>query len=501
MGHRRITDAAMAKQPRKELSRLAAVYRPGDSDLAWTRLTIWRGLLAATLDQAPYEKVDHVTVSGASDSPSTDLLAGWLAESLRCPVLRTRTTAGTGMSSVRMERRSGNIDLVRADSPVATLLQPGQPERRIGLHRRGIAERLAPQLRRLETDAIYEAALTEGLDALAHTKTKTESAAIAEGRHPRWPRTRRTSPRPSDPRARPPGRPSGPSPRPSRRRRGNRFEAGRGEASRRKAARPGQAGREALSPSPMVVVHRDAQLLAQAGAARLVTRLVDVQSARGSASVVLTGGGMGPALLAALAASPARDAVDWSRLDLWWGDERFLPQGSGPQRHPEPGRPARPGAPGPGPGARDARPRRPGRRRRGCGGRVVRRCPGRAAGGGDPTPVFDVLMLGVGPDAHVASLFPEAPALDETERTAVGVRNSPKPPPTRISLTMPGCGGPRTCGSWSPARTRPTPSGWRCPGRRAAGTGRRASGSRPPCGWSTGPRPGRTPGPDPPLSP
>jgi glucose-6-phosphate dehydrogenase assembly protein OpcA len=184
MGHRRITDAAMAKQPRKELTRLAQVYRPGDSDLAWTRLTIWRGLLAATLDQPPYERVDHVTVSGASDSPSTDLLAGWLAESLRCPVLRTRTTAGTGMSSVRMERRSGNIDLVRADSPVATLQQPGQPERRIGLHRRGIAECLAEELRRLETDAIYEAALTKGLDALAHTKSKTESAAIAEGEAP-----------------------------------------------------------------------------------------------------------------------------------------------------------------------------------------------------------------------------------------------------------------------------------------------------------------------------
>jgi hypothetical protein len=88
------------------------------------------------------------------------------------------------MSSVRMERRSGNIDLVRADSPVATLVQPGQPERRIGLHRRGIAECLAEELRRLETDAIYEAALTKGLDALAHTKSKTESAAIADGEAP-----------------------------------------------------------------------------------------------------------------------------------------------------------------------------------------------------------------------------------------------------------------------------------------------------------------------------
>ncbi len=184
MAHRRITDAAEARQPRKELTRLAKVYQPGDSDLAWTRITLWRGLLAAALDQPPYERVDHVTVTGASDSPSTDLLAGWLAESLRCPVLRARTTAGTGMASVRLERKSGNIDLVRADSPVATLLQPGQPERRIGLQRRGIAECLAEELRRLETDAIYEAALTKGLTALAHTKSKTSSAAIAEGEAP-----------------------------------------------------------------------------------------------------------------------------------------------------------------------------------------------------------------------------------------------------------------------------------------------------------------------------
>ena len=184
MGQRRITDAAMAKVPRKELTRLAKVYEPGDSDLSWTRLTTWRGLLAAALDQPPYERVDHVTVSGASDSPSTDLLAGWLAESLRCPVLRTRTSAGTGMSSVRMERRSGNIDLVRADSPVATLMQPGQPERRIGLHRRSIAECLAEELRRLETDAIYEAALTRGLDALGHTRSETASQAIARGEAP-----------------------------------------------------------------------------------------------------------------------------------------------------------------------------------------------------------------------------------------------------------------------------------------------------------------------------
>ena len=84
--------------------------------------------------------------------------------------------------------------------------------------------------------------------------------------------------------------------------------------------------------TPQLVVHRDKELMAQAAAARLITRVVDAQSARGTASVVLTGGRNGNALLAALASSPARDAVDWSRLELWWGDERFLPEGD-PERN------------------------------------------------------------------------------------------------------------------------------------------------------------------------
>ena len=94
-----------------------------------------------------------------------------------------------------------------------------------------------------------------------------------------------------------------------------------------------------MSP-PEVIVHHDAGLLAKAAAARLVTKLVDVQAAAGRASLVLTGGGIGTAVLTELAAAPARDAVDWRHLDIWWGDERFLPSGNterneaGTARHP-----------------------------------------------------------------------------------------------------------------------------------------------------------------------
>jgi glucose-6-phosphate dehydrogenase assembly protein OpcA len=186
MAQRRITDAAEVRNPRAELQRRADSYQPGDTDLAWTRITLWRGLLAAALDQPPYEPVIGATVTGASDSPSVDLMAAWLAEALKCPVARRRGEAGTGLTSVRLERRGGDIDIVRPDGAVATLAQPGQPVRRINLGRRELAECLADELRRLDPDEIYAEALTEGLPLLAAaakvaTKKATSSAARPEG--------------------------------------------------------------------------------------------------------------------------------------------------------------------------------------------------------------------------------------------------------------------------------------------------------------------------------
>jgi glucose-6-phosphate dehydrogenase assembly protein OpcA len=183
MAQRRITDAAETKNPRATLQGRARTYTRGDTDLAWTRITLWRGLLAAALDQPPFEPVLEATVTGASDSPSTDLLAAWLAETLRCPVRRARTRAGTGMVSVRLERRSGAIDLVRPDGVVATLSQPGQPVRRISLARRATAECLADELRRLDPDEIYEETISHGL-ARVGGKSVTASAAVREGEAP-----------------------------------------------------------------------------------------------------------------------------------------------------------------------------------------------------------------------------------------------------------------------------------------------------------------------------
>ena len=187
-------------------------------------------------------------------------------------------------------------------------------------------------------------------------------------------------------------------------------------------------------------MHRDAELLGQAVAARLVTRLVDACAAASSASLVLTGGGIGTRVLAELAAAPARDAIDWPRLDIWWGDERFLPAGD-PERNETGARSAlldhvdvrpdrvHPMPPSDGPDGDD--PEAAADRYAGW-----LRAAARPEDHGD-VPSFDVLLLGIGPDAHVASLFPGLPANYEQERTVVAVRGAPKPPPVRLTLTRP----------------------------------------------------------------
>lgn len=166
MAQRRITDAAAEQQPLAALDRRRKGYRPGDTDLAWTRLTQWRTLLAAALDQPPFDRVTGATVTGQQRSPSTELLAAWLAGVLKCPVSRERAD-GPGIVSVRLDRKSGPVELVRPDGRVARLSQPGQPERKVALARRPVNDCLSEELRRLDPDEIYEHALVRGLPRLA----------------------------------------------------------------------------------------------------------------------------------------------------------------------------------------------------------------------------------------------------------------------------------------------------------------------------------------------
>ncbi|HMM94460.1 glucose-6-phosphate dehydrogenase assembly protein OpcA [Phycicoccus sp.] len=196
MGQRRITDAAHTTgAPRTVLKRLAAAYSPGDSDLAWSRITLWRGLLAAALDQPPYEPVTEALVVAAPDSPSGELLAGWLASRLRCPVSLARSKQGSGIISVRLERRSGTVDLVRPeDGNTSMLRQPGQPDRTLALPHRSDAECLADELRRLDPDEVYEEALTKGFPAL-RTSRRTASEAVRTGEAPSPAEAERTAKR------------------------------------------------------------------------------------------------------------------------------------------------------------------------------------------------------------------------------------------------------------------------------------------------------------------
>jgi glucose-6-phosphate dehydrogenase assembly protein OpcA len=165
MAQRRITDSTSCASPQEVLRRLAGVHRPGDTDLAWTRITLWRGLLAAALDQPPYEPVTKVVVSGESTHPSVDLLAAWLAEDLRCEVEVERIARA--ITCVRLVRRSGDIVLDRPDGKTAALRQPEQPEHRIALPIRQLRECLAEELRRLDPDEVYAETLVRGLPRVA----------------------------------------------------------------------------------------------------------------------------------------------------------------------------------------------------------------------------------------------------------------------------------------------------------------------------------------------
>ncbi|MDO8307896.1 MAG: 6-phosphogluconolactonase [Actinomycetota bacterium] len=183
--------------------------------------------------------------------------------------------------------------------------------------------------------------------------------------------------------------------------------------------------------------HPDHQVLAEAVAGRLISTVVQAQAATGSASVVLTGGRIGTDVLAAIAASPARDSIEWDRLDIWWGDERYLPDGH-PDRNDTGARaalldqvrvdPARVHAVlGP------DRSADPDEAAAAYAAELARRARPEDHG---PVPTFDILLLSIGPDGHIASLFPEQPALHD-QRACCAVRGAPKPPPTRVTLTMP----------------------------------------------------------------
>ena len=169
IAQRRITDAAASSNPLKALHHLTVSYAPGDTDFAWTRLTLWRAQLAAVLDQPPFEAVTSVEVHGAADSPSTALLAAWLQLQLKVDVTFEVTSKGhgsSGIQGVRLHRKSGAIQLERTLAKVATLTQPNQPTHDISLPRRNLRDCLAEELRRLDPDDLFGDVIQGGLSHL-----------------------------------------------------------------------------------------------------------------------------------------------------------------------------------------------------------------------------------------------------------------------------------------------------------------------------------------------
>jgi glucose-6-phosphate dehydrogenase assembly protein OpcA len=152
---RRITDATGAADPLASLRSRLQSYAKGDTDLAWSRITYWRALLASALEQPPYESVTGAVVSGLADEPALDILAGWLASRIDGTVIRK-----VGDLTVELIQPSQMITLSRPqDGSTATLSRTGRPDAQLPLARRETRECLAEDLRRLDADEVYHEAL------------------------------------------------------------------------------------------------------------------------------------------------------------------------------------------------------------------------------------------------------------------------------------------------------------------------------------------------------
>ena len=371
MAQRRITDARQSDSPESMLKRLRRGYRSGDTDLSWSRITHWRGLIASAVEIPPLAAPTSVTVEGTVDDPSVLLMASWLEKELGVEAQIVPGPAEEiGLSGVTLVRPDGEIALRRESGDSIVMNLPGDAsDQHVTIPRRSLFECLSEELRRLDPDEVYG-------DALCHAFTGIDDAST--------------------------------------------FASGK--------------------PEPTDVVSADKDAVSDAAAAAVAEHLRTAIAERGLAHVVLTGGTVGIPTAGKLARELSAAGVDPERIEVWWGDERFVAADS-PERndlavrasfvealgipahrvHPMPSTSS-------GMGLDDAAAWY-GQQLDMAGGDVPFHTRGRA--------FFDVLLLGVGPDGHIASLFPEHPDQKETTLTASAVRDSPKPPPERITLTWP----------------------------------------------------------------
>lgn len=158
MANRRITDITGLENSTQVLRDLAASYSPGDTDLAWARLTLWRALIASTLEGLT-DSVSAVSVKGVLDRPSTPLLGGWLGDALDVPVTLEDSEAGH-IERVTFSVDGGEVRIDRpAGSAVATISRPGRKDQVMNLPVRPLSDCLMEDLRRLDADEVYATAL------------------------------------------------------------------------------------------------------------------------------------------------------------------------------------------------------------------------------------------------------------------------------------------------------------------------------------------------------
>jgi glucose-6-phosphate dehydrogenase assembly protein OpcA len=163
IAHRRITDSARSDDAYETLAELSSRYVPGDTDLAWTRVTNWRIQLAAVLDQAEPAPVREVVVEGCGRSPSVVLLGVWLGTRLDAEVTLVNNPGTRRLDRVTLVRDDGEIVLERPGRSVAMLRQPGQPDQQIAMPVRDLNACIAEELRRLDPDEVYGEVVTTGL--------------------------------------------------------------------------------------------------------------------------------------------------------------------------------------------------------------------------------------------------------------------------------------------------------------------------------------------------
>jgi glucose-6-phosphate dehydrogenase assembly protein OpcA len=202
LADRRIADTYMSKRPVTALRRVSENYSPGDTDMAWTRLTPWRTLLAAALDQHP-GRVKGAVVESEPSNASARLLSAWLTQRLKVPVTEKQST-GPGITAARLLMPEGEVSIFRPDGMLAEYSVPGQPIRHVALKRRSVADLLREELLRLDPDDVYAAVVKEYLrTADSDTATKrggrstkkaaTTLAAVTSSAATRAPTSRRAA--------------------------------------------------------------------------------------------------------------------------------------------------------------------------------------------------------------------------------------------------------------------------------------------------------------------